>query len=232
MTPLPPADSDTTPHSSGISGRSVLIGLALVVLVNIWVPYGSFLVHSSRMTMSHLPIAVMIPFLLLLLVVNPFLRTQDRFTVLNGGELALIFAMLFVATLVPGKVMAAYLFGVMATPYYYATTENQWAITFFEYLPSWLLVGNQGNALVWFYEGLPPGARDIPWSPWVVPLPPDICGRQPCGPMSSSPRLCCSVCSICCRRDERSCATFRSWDVSSTSRSAGVSPQWRRPKYH
>jgi len=170
MTPLPPADSDTTSRSHGISGRSVLIGLALVVLVNIWVPYGSFLVHSSRMTMSHLPIAVMIPFLLLLLVVNPFLRTQNRFTVLNGGELALIFAMLFVATLVPGKVMAAYLFGVMATPYYYATTENQWAITFFEYLPSWLLVGNQGNALVWFYEGLPPGAGDIPWSPWVVPL--------------------------------------------------------------
>ncbi|MBT5871901.1 MAG: hypothetical protein HOH43_00670 [Candidatus Latescibacteria bacterium] len=156
--------------NAGLSTRAILVGLALAILVNVWVPYGSFLVHSSRMTMAHLPIAVLIPFFFLLLVVNPVLRISAPSRVLNAGELGLIFAMLFVASLAPGKVLAAYLFGVMATPYYYATTENQWEQTFFDYLPDWLLVHNDGNALVWFYEGLPPGVTDIPWEPWLVPL--------------------------------------------------------------
>ena len=146
-----------------LSPRAIGIGLLLAILVNIWVPYGSFLVHSSRMTLSHLPISVLIPFFLLLFVVNPLLRTRSNPRPLNGSELALIFVMLFVASLVPGKVMVAYLIGIMATPYYFARPENQWAATFFEYLPDWLLVHGQGTTLTWFYEGMPPGAGTIIW---------------------------------------------------------------------
>ena len=157
-------------RSAGISRRAVVLGLALAVLINIWVPFGSFLVQSSRMTMSHLPIAVLIPFFFLLFIVNPALRTWRPAWVLNGGELALVFVMMFVASLVPGKVMVAYLIGVIATPYYFARPENQWAATFFDYLPDWLLVSNQGNTLVWFYEGIPEGAGDVIWGPWLPPL--------------------------------------------------------------
>jgi hypothetical protein len=153
-----------------LSPRAIGIGLLLAILVNIWVPYGSFLVHSSRMTLSHLPISVLIPFFLLLFVVNPLLRTRSNPRPLNGSELALIFVMLFVASLVPGKVMVAYLIGIMATPYYFARPENQWAATFFEYLPDWLLVHGQGTTLTWFYEGMPPGAGTIIWGPWLPPL--------------------------------------------------------------
>lgn len=170
MTSLPDTSPERPALFTGITRRAVLIGLVLAVLVNVWVPYGSFLLASTRMTLGHLPIAVMIPFLILLLAVNPLLRSAGPDRALKGGELALIFAMLFVASLIPGKVFVAYLLGIIATPYYYATTENQWAITFFQYLPDWLLVNNQGNALVWFYEGLPPGMTDIPWAPWIVPL--------------------------------------------------------------
>ncbi len=159
-----------TLRPAGISRRAVVLGLALAVLINIWVPFGSFLVHSSRMTVSHLPIAVLIPFFFLLLIVNPGLRTWRPSWVLNGSELALVFVMMFVSSLVPGKVLVAYLMGVIATPYYFARPENQWEATFFDYLPDWLLVSGQGNTLVWFYEGIPEGAGDVIWGPWLSPL--------------------------------------------------------------
>ena len=157
-------------QAAGISRRAVVLGLALAVLINIWVPFGSFILQSSRMTVSHLPIAVLIPFFFLLFIVNPALRTWRPSSVLNGSELALIFVMMFVSSLVPGKVLVAYLMGVIATPNYFARPENQWAVTFFEYLPDWLLVSGQGNTLVWFYEGIPEGAGDVIWGPWLPPL--------------------------------------------------------------
>jgi len=157
-------------RSSDLSCRAIVIGLALSVLINIWVPYGSFLIQSSRMTMGHLPIAVLIPFFILLFIVNPLLRTWKPPWVLNGPELLLVFVMMFVASLVPGKVLVAYLMGIIATPYYFARPENQWATTFFEYLPDWMLVSSQGNTLVWFYEGMPDGVGHIIWGPWIPPL--------------------------------------------------------------
>ncbi|MXY49334.1 MAG: hypothetical protein F4Y38_08540 [Gemmatimonadetes bacterium] len=157
-------------RSAGISRRAVVLGLALAVLINIWVPFGSFILQSSRMTVGHLPISVLIPFFFLLFIVNPALRTWRPTWVLTGNELALVFVMMFVSSLVPGKVLVAYLMGVIATPYYFARPENQWAVTFFEYLPDWLLVSGQGNTLVWFYEGIPEGAGDVIWGPWFPPL--------------------------------------------------------------
>ena len=157
-------------RSAGISRRAVVLGLALAVLINIWVPFGSFILQSSRMTVGHLPISVLIPFFFLLFIVNPALRTWRPTSVLTGNELALVFVMMFVSSLVPGKVLVAYLMGVIATPYYFARPENQWAVTFFEYLPDWLLVSGQGNTLVWFYEGIPEGAGDVIWGPWLPPL--------------------------------------------------------------
>ncbi len=161
---------DSIPLSGGISRRAVVLGLLLAVLINIWVPFGSFLVQSSRMTMAHLPIAVLIPFFFLLFIVNPALRTWRPGWVLTGSELALIFVMMFVSSLVPGKVLVAYLMGIIATPYYFARPENQWVETFFAYLPDWMLVSGQGNTLVWFYEGIPDGAGEIIWGPWLPPL--------------------------------------------------------------
>ena len=150
---------------TGFSRRAIGIGLLFVLLINVGVPYASFLMQSSRMTLAHRPIAVLIPFFFLLLVVNPVLRSLRPDQVLSQADLTLIFILMFVASLVPGKVLVAYLLGVIATPYYFARPENQWEATFFQYLPDWLLVNSRGSTLVWFYEGLPPGASGIPWGP-------------------------------------------------------------------
>ena len=135
----------------GFSYRAIILGLSLAILINIWVPYGSFILQSSRMTMGHLPIAVLIPFFILLFVVNPLIRKLKSSWTFSGSEMTLIFVMTFISSLVPGKVMVAYLMGIIATPYYFARPENQWATTFFDYLPDWLLVSSHGNTLVWFY---------------------------------------------------------------------------------
>ena len=36
-------------------------------------------------------------------------------------------------------------------------------------MPTWLIPTNEGDAMVWFYKGVPQGAS-IPWTVWTVPL--------------------------------------------------------------
>lgn len=156
-------------HRAILSFRSVATGFLLAILLNIWVPYGSYLLQSSRMTVAHLPIAALILFLVLIFVANPLLRLHRPQAAFSPHELSLIFSMLLIASLIPGKVFVSYFIAIIATPYYFAAPENQWVTTFFPYLPDWLLASNQGHAMEWFYEGLPAGAA-IPWTAWVIPI--------------------------------------------------------------
>ena len=48
--------------------------------------------------------------------------------------------------------------------YYFASAENQWGEFVIPHLPAWLLPSNDGLAMTWFFEGLPP---DEP-APWAI----------------------------------------------------------------
>ena len=162
------APQESTP-ASVVTVRSLATGLILAIILNIWVTYGTYLLHTSRMSVSHLPISALALFLLVTFVYNPVARGVSQRAAFTGRELALIFCILLISSLIPGKAFVSYFLTIISTPFYFAQPENQWADLFFPFLPEWLVASNQNNAMGWFYEGLPPGGT-VPWSPWIIPV--------------------------------------------------------------
>ncbi|MBI4552522.1 MAG: hypothetical protein HY710_09675 [Candidatus Latescibacteria bacterium] len=147
----------------------MLIGFILSILLNIWTLYSSYIARSSIIAVTHLPIACLFPFVVVVLGMNPLLARLRPGRALTSPELIIVFFLAFTASAIPGWAFSTYWLSVITGPYYYASPENQWAELFFQYLPSWLIVSNNGHAMEWFFEGLPKG-QAVPWSVWVVPL--------------------------------------------------------------
>ena len=149
--------------------RSVVLGTVMAVFVNVGAPYAKYILHSSLMACDYLPFGVMLPFILVVLVVNPLVKIlwpQSGFT---PGELAVVFIMGLVGSTVPTFGLTGYLISTIASPYYNATTENGWAEYLHPHLPGWLIPSNELQAMTWFFEGIPDD-QPIPWGVWVSPL--------------------------------------------------------------
>ena len=86
----------------------------------------------------------------------------------SSQELAVIYAMMIVASAIPVIGVTAQLIPFLASVFYYATPENHWAEIIHPHLKTWL-VPDDTEAIRYFFEGLPRGA-DIPWGPWLRPL--------------------------------------------------------------
>ncbi|MBI4553357.1 MAG: hypothetical protein HY710_13925 [Candidatus Latescibacteria bacterium] len=150
--------------------RSLVIGLLLTVFMSVWIPYNSWIIHSSPLDFEHLSAGLLVPYLFIVIVVNGCLRRVAPRRVLTASELIVILSIGLVASAIPSNGgFMGYFIATISTPYYFASPENQWAEVFFRYLPSWLVGDNTHRAMQWFYEGLPTW-RAIPWRAWVVPL--------------------------------------------------------------
>ncbi|MYF74108.1 MAG: hypothetical protein F4175_12255, partial [Gemmatimonadetes bacterium] len=145
--------------------RAFLIGLFMSVLVSLWPSYTTYMLRSARADYAHLSVAILLPFLLLLLVNLYFSRKSKGFT---PSELILIASMGMVSALTQGEWLAGYFLGVITAPVYFASTENGWADTLLTRLSDWSVVSDH-HAAVAFYEGLPAGAA-FPWGSWIVPI--------------------------------------------------------------
>lgn len=155
--------------AAGLTRRAVILGIIFSALLAIWVCHSSYIARSSVLTITHLPIAALFPFIVTVFVINGFLRKFAPTAVLTPPELILIFFIVFTASAVPGWAFTTYWIAVPSMPYYFATQENRWAELFFHALPSWLVVQDTHHAVTWFYEGLPPGGT-VYWIYWIVPM--------------------------------------------------------------
>ncbi|NOZ22030.1 MAG: hypothetical protein GXP25_13190 [Planctomycetes bacterium] len=149
--------------------RAIVVGALMGVVINLWVPYSAYVLHSSRIVFGYVPMCVLMPFVLLLLFINPLLKLLNRRFVLRPDELTIIFVMMLVSSVFPTLGLIGFLLAMMATPYYFASVENQWAENIHQYIPRWAFPSDAGGAMRCFFDGLPPG-ESIPWQPWVIPL--------------------------------------------------------------
>jgi len=150
---------------SGLTVRACIVGFALVALNTIWATFSEYYMRSSNMGTGLVPMSVFLPFFLMVGVVNVILKRISPRIAFTPQELLLIFVIAFVGN--AGRGMN-WLISVIATPNYFATTENKWEEYFFPYLAKWA-IPNDKQAVRWFYDGLPQG-ESIPWSVWVRPL--------------------------------------------------------------
>ena len=83
----------TAKPREGVTLRSVGIGLLIVVFVNFWIPYSLFLIQSSWLQVTHFPMGLFVPFMLLALLVNPILKAVRKGLGLSRSEVLVVAAM-------------------------------------------------------------------------------------------------------------------------------------------
>ncbi len=162
-------------HSEGIdlnpainAQRSPWWAIALAVLItvamNAVIPYTHHYMHTISLVEGMIPMGILMPFLVLVFIVNPVLRALG--CPLQAWELIFIFAVGYASMSINellGRVLATY-----AVMHYMATPENLWEEYVFGLVQPYLVVEDAEDQLAWFYEGLPRNAA-IPWAIWVRP---------------------------------------------------------------
>lgn len=165
MSPEPPRPRGR----SAITLRAGIIGLALSAVVAFWGQFSADHAGYNYSTYAHIPAALLIPFLILILGPHVLLKKLAPGFALTTSELIVVFAMGLIGSMVPDWGMTRYLVSLITGPFYHASPENRWAETFFHTLPAWLVISDKTDAVRVFYEGAAPGYR-IPWMAWISPL--------------------------------------------------------------
>lgn len=168
----PDASDRSGKITSGLTFRAILLGLFLSGLLTLWALHSAYVVGASRITLTHLPVAALFPFFVVVMLLNPALKFLNPRYAFNKQELIIIFFILLTASAIPAWVFSSYWLSPISGLYYNATPENQWMATFFEYIPTWLIVSDEAHAVQWFYESLPEGQSvnsAVLWS-WAIPL--------------------------------------------------------------
>lgn len=130
----------------------------------------SALVRYDLVGFGHLPrSAVFLCFVLLM--VNAGLKRLLGRRVLGSEQLLFVFIAVMVMSGFPGQQLVTYLYIGLVGCQHYATAENKYAETFFDYIPRWLVpsMDPDSPSVRWAFYGLPPG-QSIPWQEWILPL--------------------------------------------------------------
>ena len=168
--PTPPPRTTVSPTRrprSGFTVRSIAVGFGMVVAICLGAPASVWLVGSTEITWSFFPIGVGLPFVLLVLA-NSAVKKLWHARALTPPELMTPVVMGLAASGIP-IFMVGLLLSIPTKPYYGATPENGWAGLIQPFLPEWAIPSPDGEAMRYFYEGLPRGAV-IPWDAWLGPL--------------------------------------------------------------
>ena len=157
------------PGRGAVTWRSVLLGLLGAIAVNAWPTWSSYAVRSSWADFGQLTLAVLLPYIVFVGIVNETVRRVSERLALSRAELLVAFMVAMVAATMQGEGLSGYFLGVLTAPGYFASPENQWDELILHRAPRWLLVGRDTPALRYLYEGLPRGAL-MPWGAFLIPI--------------------------------------------------------------
>ena len=163
------AEVGRTGMDRGVTLRSIVFGLCLVIGVGLLANTVRYILHASYMAYSHMPMGNLILSLFSITLFAALARLFGRAFVFSPSEWITIFSMGFIGSVGPTYGVSGYLIGVIVSPYYFATPENRWAEYLHPHLPRWIIPPNEDGAMTLFFDGLPPGAA-LPWGAWVLPL--------------------------------------------------------------
>ena len=148
---------------------ALLVGAVMAAVVDLYVFASDYIFVSSRLTFGYLPMGAMLPFLVFIMFVVPLVRALAPRAAFTTEELVVVFVMTLVGSVFPTLSMVGFIPSVMATPFYYATTENEWGSYILPHLSTWAFPSNEGGQMAWFFQGMPEGEA-IPWRLWAMPF--------------------------------------------------------------
>ncbi len=175
-TSLTPPHDNRTARERGLSFRVIVICIALAFVLGYLLPVIDFKLLNTFLGGTHLPPGAIGALLILVLLVNPFVRTLSKRLAFTRNESLTVYISCLFSSLVPGHGAENLIVPVLIAPFYYATRENKWLEFLQPAMKPWMTPSiepvtgavNQTVVAGW-YEGLRPGAS-IPWAAWLVPL--------------------------------------------------------------
>ncbi len=154
-------DEAESEGSSIITRRALIVGLAMALWMPFWPTYTSLVLHSTRADHSHLSMAMLIPFVALL-ILNVFL---ERYGVgFSPTELLTVCCIGMVAGVMQGEWLTIWFLQLLTMPAYFASPENRFEEVLLPHMPSWTTVTDK-DVVRGFYEGVLPGSP-FPWAEW------------------------------------------------------------------
>ncbi len=158
----------TSLRASGLTPRAVVLGVLAAAASAFFYPYAINVHEIHGMGFGYFPWFAVLLLFITVFVINVAFKLMNPAWALRHQEIAVVFVMALVA-IVADVSLSSYFIATLATPRYYATPENEWIELLFDYVPDWIAPEDAGNAITWFFDGLPAG-QSIPWSAWIVPL--------------------------------------------------------------
>jgi hypothetical protein len=152
---------------TGITPRSVLLGLVLAAALAAITPYNDYVIGNTYIAGNHFPIGAVAVLLLLSLINLIIYRLRGR-GLFHLRELGVIYIIIMVTSGIPSSGLLRYLIPVTTMGQYFASPGNQWQKLFWDYVQPWMGVADKAAAN-WFWEGLPAGSS-MPWGLWIYIL--------------------------------------------------------------
>ena len=150
-----------------VTPKALLTGLLLAFATGAAGPHiGLYIQGSNSGAYYTSPVAHVLLFAVIV-VVNVLLGLIRRSWRYDSGELAVLFIFMSLANS-SGMYLGHWL-PLVASPYYHATAENNWANTIIPYLPE-ALVPQDLAGIRAFFEGYRGESRGVPWEVWVTPI--------------------------------------------------------------
>jgi hypothetical protein len=167
-----------SPIRSAISGRSVGLGLAGVILICGLTPYNDYALNNTFLVGNNLPIGVvMLSFLFVLLINAPLHKWLPR-QALSSGELSVALSMTLVSCALPSSGLMRYFPPMLVSPFYQALYNHPFLDLLEQmHLPRWIFPSFVGNGpqqwmndpIVVDYIGRWTGEGPYPLRAWIVP---------------------------------------------------------------
>ena len=166
---LPPATPPEAVPKSGVTFRAVLIGIVFALMLCAFTPYNDFKIAATYIAGTQFPIGAVFVELLLVGVVNVFLRRFAPAKAFTKGELLTVWSLILVASGLPSSGMMRYFLPHIAAPHYMSDTANNWETKVWATIPEWMKITDTEAATA-FAKGYPRGSERIPWEAWASPL--------------------------------------------------------------
>ena len=167
---LDPEASETqdAAKNSKITARSIVLGLVTAAAIALYGNAGEMVLHVGSLVKSNFPVSLIL-FFTIWICINIIIAHVAPRAVLSTTELMVIFAMTWIAGMMPGVGWMGYLIGYLPAPHFFATPENRWGELFLDELPTWAFTDPAPGIIDRFYFGLRKG-EFIPWEAWAMPV--------------------------------------------------------------
>jgi hypothetical protein len=149
----------------GLTVRAVIISIIFSLISAQWISQSEVVTRFCQITEA-VPAVPAVAFLILLVVLNPFVRRISKWLALDRREVLMIYVFLTVATSMAGCGIARFFINTIPVPFYFNTAENE-LDSIHPAIPEWF-VPHDSETIRLLYEASDQGA--VPWRAWAGPL--------------------------------------------------------------